>query len=66
MCKGGRNCVFETQINTGSLRRFHSGDLMQLVHLGLSFQVFFFSKEVAAVSIMAADGVHAGTWRAVL
>lgn len=39
---------------------------MQLAHLGLTFPMFFFSEEVAAVTIMAAAGVHAGTRRAVL
>lgn len=48
-----RNC---TWTRTNALTRFHRGNLMQLAYLESTFQVFFFSEEVAAVRVITADG----------
>jgi hypothetical protein len=45
-----------TWIIIDSCGRFCRRNLMQLAHLGLTFQVFFFGEEVAAVSIITTDG----------
>lgn len=53
LLRGSKNC---TWIITSPLRIVCRENLMQLAHLGLTFQVFFFSEEVADVSIITADG----------